>query len=359
MADRKPNNFGFLRLLLAALVILSHSPELIDGNRSRELLTRVFGTLSFGEFAVDGFFLISGYLILKSWVCSRSSFEYLCKRVLRIYPGFIVAFVVSLCIGALAGGTNGKGAVAVIRKVACAGRLGVPSLYGAFKGLPYPMINGAMWTIAYEFRCYLLVMLLGALGVFRARRIYLALTAVLLIGLFRHSGFQLPPMVEFVAGNAQASIRFVSIFCCGGAFYLFRERISYTWTGAVMAVAALIPLMFVHRFAETAWVILGGYLLFWFAFEIKSARLSRIGGELDLSYGLYLYAWPIQSLLIWYYRNISPWTLFAISLAVSGLCAYASWTLIEKPFMQFKGRLSPGSQSRGVSLSPVAAPVRS
>ena len=81
------NNFGAIRLALAFLVILSHSSEMIDGNRSRELLTQVFGTISFGELAVDCFFIISGYLITKSYLSSTSALEYLVKRVLRIYPG--------------------------------------------------------------------------------------------------------------------------------------------------------------------------------------------------------------------------------------------------------------------------------
>jgi peptidoglycan/LPS O-acetylase OafA/YrhL len=66
--DTKDNHFNLVRLVLSLLVIFSHSFELIDGNRTREPLTMLFGTNSFGEFAVDCFFIVSGFLITKSWV---------------------------------------------------------------------------------------------------------------------------------------------------------------------------------------------------------------------------------------------------------------------------------------------------
>jgi peptidoglycan/LPS O-acetylase OafA/YrhL len=99
----RQNNFNLVRLLLALLVLLSHAPELIDGNRSQEILTRMFGTLSFGELAVDGFFLLSGYLIMQSWDAQPQAWPFLKKRMLRIYPGFVIATLVcAFAVGPLA-----------------------------------------------------------------------------------------------------------------------------------------------------------------------------------------------------------------------------------------------------------------
>jgi peptidoglycan/LPS O-acetylase OafA/YrhL len=78
--------------MLAIAVIVGHTPELLDGNRSREPFTRLFGVLSLGEVAVDGFFLISGYLLTSSLLSNPSLRRYFVHRITRIYPGFLVAF---------------------------------------------------------------------------------------------------------------------------------------------------------------------------------------------------------------------------------------------------------------------------
>jgi peptidoglycan/LPS O-acetylase OafA/YrhL len=85
----KNNNFNALRFWFASLVILSHAPELQDGDRRHELLTQIFGTISFGEMAVQSFLLISGYLIVKSWQERPQVAVFLTHRILRIYPGCV------------------------------------------------------------------------------------------------------------------------------------------------------------------------------------------------------------------------------------------------------------------------------
>ena len=98
------NAFGFIRLCLAALVVVAHTPELIDGNRDRELLTGWFHTITFGELAVDGFFIVSGYLICGSWQKNPNALFFLVKRIARLYPAFAAMSVICIVMAAPAGG---------------------------------------------------------------------------------------------------------------------------------------------------------------------------------------------------------------------------------------------------------------
>jgi peptidoglycan/LPS O-acetylase OafA/YrhL len=341
-ANRAGNNFGFLRLLFALLVIVAHSPYLIDGNGSREPWHEIFGYFTFGGLGVDGFFLISGYLITKSFEGSKSAPQYLRKRVLRIYPGFVVAYAISLLlVGPFAG--SDLSAMTLfdwMKQPLHALILNLPAapLGEVFPGHPFPDLNGAMWTIAYEFRCYLLVIALGFAGLLKRRGIYLAITiALVAIGLSQNFNFHLSnedAYVKFI-GTLTDTLRFVPIFLCGGAFYLFRDKITYTDRGALVAAILLLPMLFDYHFVEPGLSILGGYLLFWFAFN-KAKALGAIGSKVDLSYGVYLYAWPIQKLLIQFVPGILPWTVTALTSGIAIVFAYASWTFVEAPFLRLK-----------------------
>ena len=103
----------------------------------------------------------------------------------------------------------------------------------------------------------------------------------------------------------------------------------------------MIVLMFWPRVAEVAVVTLGGYILFWFAFNVASPRLAAIGRKSDISYGIYLYAWPVQKLLAWLDPAISPWVVFIETLMIAGSLAFVSWWLIEKPFLNLKSYFVP------------------
>jgi peptidoglycan/LPS O-acetylase OafA/YrhL len=359
MTDAAPshrNNFGLLRLIFAMFVLVSHSIEMVDGNRSREPLTYIFGTLSLGELGVDGFFLVSGYLITQSFENSASLFSYLLSRVLRIYPAFMVAFALSIIIvGPLSGADmNALRGAGWIMQLFYMLLLAVPILPNAFAGLHYPFLNGAMWTIPYEFSCYLFIPIFGLLSeLWRRRILVFSLMVLLLISAFIPIGSNAFTLPSNFSGPPKDAVRFASLFLSGAAFYIFRDNISYRNDLAIIAAIALLGSLFNHATEELAMGTLGGYLIFWFSFLKSAPRLNRINNETDVSYGIYLYAWPIQNLLIKFVPGITPLLVMILTTISAVALAILSWNLIEKPSLSLKRRRD---SSLGV-LGDLAAPL--
>lgn len=358
------NRFHVIRLVLAGLVIVAHAPELIDGDRSREVLTQVFGTLSCGELAVDGFFLVSGYLITQSWLACPSALAYLRNRVLRIYPGFVVASLVCIfVVGPLAVGSSVHAVEvswwAVLRDLFV---LRPPVAPGAFAGTPYPVVNGSLWTIALEFGCYMGVLGLGLSGLLPRRRVLvgLALALCVLYVLQRLVHVDVPGYWK-----VQGAIRVGFCFAVGALFYTYRAALPYDRRLALLALAGLLAGLTWAPGVELAVALCGGYLLFYVAFMRAPARASVDAGSgahaargwPDISYGVYLYGWPVQKLLILWFAGITPGVLIAASLAASLALGFLSWHLVEKPFMSLKSRPARGALStpRGADVIDTAA----
>ena len=340
-AAERNNNFNFLRLLFASLVLVSHGVEIVDGDRHREPLTYLFGTHSLGELAVDGFFLLSGYLIIRSWQHKPVLKDFLLKRIRRIYPGYLVAFGLCVCVLAPLGAASVSGYLAELSFPSLlkqAALLQMPATPPIFGGRPYPIINGAMWTITFEFRCYLLVALIGLLGASRQQVIWGTLFLVSL-GLTLLPAV-LPSAVTSLHLASHPIARLLPYFGAGACFHLFRRHIVYKGTYA--AIAAIIVVASLFRFGLSALALptFGGYCLFWMAYA-HLPFLRYFTRSHDISYGVYLYGWPIQKLMTWYFPSISPWALLFPMFLLSLLAGYASWQLIESRFLQ-RRRLAIG-----------------
>jgi peptidoglycan/LPS O-acetylase OafA/YrhL len=331
---RQHNNFDLLRLILAVLVILSHSFLLLEGDTANEPLFFAFRRLTFGDLAVNGFFLLSGYLIVQSWKADPRPAAFLKKRVLRIYPAFVVAALISaLLVGPLGADTaqyfSELQTTKLLKSIVL---LKVPEVPPTFVPDPLPIVNGSMWTIFFEFVCYMAVLLLGVLGVLRSRLGWLAITGAIFamgaaqnwVGIFDEGNFYLP------------IIRLSSFFFAGGCFFLYREKIALNPKTA-LACLVLLPLGIAHDgTAELLLALTGGYLLFYIGFLQSPPALAWLRTCPDVSYGVYLYGWPVQKLLVWYVPHLSPWTLFPIAVAASLGLGLVSWYAIEKPFLRMK-----------------------
>ncbi|MGB8538642.1 MAG: acyltransferase [Acidobacteriaceae bacterium] len=338
------HQFDLLRIFFATLVLLSHAPEITDGNASRELLHRLtHAPMTFGVLGVDGFFVLSGYLIVQSWLGDPEFFNFLRKRVLRIIPGYLVAVVLStVAVGLLAPGAPHffRGLdVPFLKSVAL---LSSPETPPVFPGHPYAMVNGAMWTIAYEFRCYLLVALLGLCGLLRRPTLVLVVATLLLSSLLYPAPFarlHRPRHMEAFIGQPGLSFRLTAVFLVGCCFYLFRHHISFRpMFAAIATVTMAVVFVFAPTRAELAMVLSGGYLMFYLG-QMHLPWLSGMTRFPDISYGIYLYGWPVESLWIWFHRG-SPWIAFAASTVICFGLGWLSWHFIERPALTLKRKVT-------------------
>lgn len=340
LSEGRENNLDFLRFALAFLVVFSHSFSLPGHEEWEPFRWLTNNQIDGGAMAVNFFFIISGFLVTQSWQRSKSPLDYLKKRVLRIYPGFIV--VVLLC-AFVAGPLGADDAAAYWRAFHPARFLYNTAqlqfvLPPTFTRLAYASANGSLWTIRNEFLCYLMVALFGLLNLYRKPGAILGLFAVALLlygrEVYGHAPF-LAGRVVPVIGQLDMWPHWLTQYLAGMCFCLYKERIVYAprWIGlslGIVAAACVLPLL------TLVLPLCGAYLLFAFSFS-RRPDLHRWAARGDFSYGVYLYAFPLQQLLLRFLNpQMPPLMLFGMASPLILICAYASWHLVEKPCLRLK-----------------------
>lgn len=323
----RPNNVLLLRLTLALAVLVAHSVDLLMGAPFEPAWWLTRQRMGLGDIAVDGFMVLSGYLVCESWMLSGGAAGFLAKRLLRIYPAFILCCAACVLIVApLSGGglrSASPGGILVSTLL-----LQEPRVPGAMLDVPFRgSMNGSLWTIAVEFQCYLVLAGLGLIGVLRRPPLVhiAAWTAVLFYG------------GVTVLGLGTPFARLAVFFALGAWTYVFRDRVPRDGRLAIAAVAmlALTDISPGPAF-DLVLPFAGSYLLLWAA----SAAVVKLPGWLarsDYSYGAYLYGWPVQQLVIRDLGVVSPPLLFLISLPLTLAATALSWHAVERRALALKG----------------------
>lgn len=347
----RDNNFDFLRFVFASLVLFYHCFPLLLGAGARHLWPGEAFATAAGGTSVDCFFIISGFLVTASWMRRPHFGLFFKKRALRIYPAFILAsFFCAFVVGPL--GTvniaaywhHFQFAKFLLYLVLLPADVVGPDMATIFVHQPYPaVIDGSFWTLRYEFGMYLLTAGLGSLGLFRERRYWAILLLFVVLCLLY--GASETASLTFVSnhempwlGNPAHWVRLAAYFFAGIVFCLFRERIPTSPVLFGLSVGFLL-LTELHpsRFGA-AMPLFASYALFWIAFQprIKLEKFARYG---DFSYGIYLFAFPIQQLLVHYFQSVlTPYRLLGVAFPLTLLCAVLSWHFVEKPCLNLKSK---------------------
>jgi peptidoglycan/LPS O-acetylase OafA/YrhL len=350
--DLKSNSLNLLRVLLAACVIVSHSWPIGGFGRDPEI-----GGTALGEWGVIGFFIISGYLITSSRLRMAMG-PFLLRRAARILPGFWVCLVavafVAAPLAALASGdpySLTSGASYVLRNADL--WISRPGIASTLRGVPYAgpdglgPWNGSLWTLSYEFACYVGAGVLLWWGV--ARRTP-AVTAALWV---------LATLADVATHHVHvpapvANLSFLgSCFLAGALLRMYAHRIPFSGRHATAALVILAVVAAADQVA-TVGALPFAYLLLWVSVR---APFHRFGSRYDVSYGLYIYAFPVQELLARAgLQRAGVGAFVAASAVLTVAPAWLSWVCVERPAKDWSARWITRRRA-GLPLRATAEPA--
>lgn len=349
-ASRDENNFDFLRFLAASAVVVGHCYWL-SGKGDVEPVRLFTGSMDTADIAVNLFFVMSGFLIAASWLHSRSVLNFAAKRALRIFPALAVSIIfTALVVGPAATALPQRDYLLdsqTFRYLSNIALITQFELPGVFTNNPFPhTVNGSVWTLPYEVLMYATLLLLGLLKAFGRATVLLVPVALIVVH------FHLAPSLGVESDILRKSTRLGMFFFFGSALYLYRKSLPWNWKVAL----ALLTLSLLSARTEL-WlyvhVLTLPYLTIYLA-HLKIPGLSRFGRYGDFSYGIYIFSFPLQQLLmLWFGPQLSLPVFVLISLMISIAVAALSWHLVESPALRLK-RYLPGSGVRlaGRKLNP-------
>ena len=315
-------------MIAAGLVLWSHQHALLGMPEPSVALLRT----SFGGLGVMIFFAISGYLNTLSVVHHRSIGTFLINRFLRIYPALatcvLFTVILGLCVSDLHAYLGMKLISYVVKNVTLFTGVmgGAPSV---FETNAYPeALNGSLWTLPYEVKMY--VMLVGLLAVCKYRMeplIILFVTVAIIFALVELG--VLPPFRDLLSGKLQFWLLFSIMFLTGSAIAAVQLAAGLPIAlGFVVFTAVLSALTGSQSFAIEL-------LLVVVVVALGSLPAPNwLQPPLDISYGTYLYAWPVQQVSALYFNSF--WSALVFSLSLTFVLATLSAIFIERPALRLK-----------------------
>lgn len=334
-SDGRNNNFNLIRFVADSLVIFSHSFALTGAGP--DPIERLTGVTA-GLLAVYAFFVVSGFLITQSFVSRGRLLPYIEARLLRVFPALVVMLVLTVFVlGALASNLTIESYFSddrVYQYFLRNATLITGTEYflpGVFSNNKFPaFFNGSLWTLPAELRFYLVLALLGMLGLLRQKLLFNLVCALLLVA------FALAPEWLFVLKGHDWYPRVAWYFMLGAAFYINRAHIPMNGGFAISLLLLALATQGSSIFPAVVSISLA-YSVLWFAY-VPAGRIRIFNSIGDFSYGLYIYAFPIQQAWVWWSADISMLAHFGFSYVVTIMFAAVSWYLVEKPALSLKGK---------------------
>lgn len=346
------NNFNLIRLSAAVMVLFSHSYALAVGSSSAEPWLQ-FG-ITPGSVAVDIFFITSGFLVTGSLIERKELCSFVMARVLRIYPALLIVVALTvLVLGAyfttlpletyFSAGETFK----YWEKNSTLVRGSYGYLPAVFENNPFKRaVNGSLWTMPWEVQMYIVLLGIGVAAKFSKWKVWIWKGLVISIFL----GVAVIYLMTYFSGSIGVIkdvrvLRLFFMFFMGASFFALKERVYIGhWIAFSLLLGAILAIFFGKPVFLPIYTLAVGYIVLYFALlpKGKIRNFNKLG---DYSYGVYIYAFPIQQSIVAIEPGISGPNLFIIAFPCVLLCSMLSWHYVEKRCLRLKNRRTLCSQS--------------
>ena len=332
-SDRRGNNFDLLRFALSLGIFLIHAQAL-----SASAALEIFPRFIAGEMLVRSFFVVSGYLVFMSYENSRSLRDYFGKRARRVVPAYFTVITLLVVLGAFLTTLplNQYLSLATLKyylaNLAFLNFL-APDLPGVFQGNRLAAVNGALWTLKVEVMFYATLPLIAwAFGRFGR-------TAVL--GVLYLASVAYTLALEYLFASTGRTVYYtlaqqfpgaLAFFLSGAALYYYADRVSRVlpWAAAVSLVFLQLSIPWLTPLLQP--IALGLLVVY---LGVRFPYLGNFGKYGDLSYGFYIVHFPIlQTMISLGVFAKDPYLGAGIALLFALAAAFASWHLVERPFLR-------------------------
>lgn len=337
---QRNNSFDLLRLILATFVLISHS-FFLKGFNYKDIELFINKQTNLGQIAVFGFFSLSGYLVTKSYLQRKDAVQFIINRILRLFPAFWGCLMLTAFLFApllyfhdhheLKGYplTGQEGAFSYITQNIFL-KIKQANIDKVLENTSFRNLNGSLWTLFYEFKYYFLTFLLGISGLLKKRKALLFLYGVSYLIYLLSFQYQFTLKFPFAGHFNMLLISYLT----GVVFFVF-EFFFNTYSRIIC-------------FSVTGLLIISGFtgkliLILPFAFGVLCLLIFgsfKIHVKTDFSYGVYLYAFPVQLVLLLYSNNLVLINYIILSFVLTVIFAYLSSRFIEMPALQLKAPLS-------------------
>lgn len=334
--DPDRNSFNLVRLAAALSVIVSHSFLIPSGIGAAEPL-RALTSLTLGQHAVNIFFVISGLTLARSLDLNPNITQYAWARLLRIVPALIgFGLVFAFMLGPFV--SSARIADYYFDWRTWVYPLSVPFNFQhatppplVFENTPVAgAVNNPLWTIKYEIFAYIGLGIFASIGLLQKRWHALALLFVAAVIMIVLQPFEYNTLV----GPLFQATKFAACFLLGVSAYSLRGSVPIS-PGWIVPTAVIAVALSRTTFAQPGFILLDAH--FALVFGSRSfGWLTRWTRRNDLSYGAYIYGWPVQQAMVTLIPGVGPFIVGAVSIPVALVLGYLSWIAIERPALRLK-----------------------